>query len=123
MFCLLKKKNYKNFYAGVFSRVRPTYRERMRFRIDDKPIQIQQFRIITKQQVQILQGFAEEKRLHHIFRPNVCRVFHVTNRRVPVHHFGVVLKTLENLPAPILVGSVAGQLVHVPQTLQEFRSE
>lgn len=92
----------------------------MCLRINHVLLQVQQAGVIAEQQVQVLQRLAEKKGLHHVLGPDVGSVPDVADGRVAVRHLRVVLEALEDPPAPVLVGGVPGELVHVPQALDEL---
>jgi len=72
---------------------------------------------VGEQQVEVLEGLPEEERLHHVPGPRVQGVPHVADGRVAAGHLRVRIDTLENLPAPVLVGGVPGEVVQVEQAL------
>lgn len=95
----------------------------MRLGINNVLVQIQQLEVVAEKQIQILQGLAQEERFHHVFWSHVGSIADIAYGRVAACHFGVLFETLEYPPAPRLVSRVAGQLVHVPQTLDELRPQ
>lgn len=95
----------------------------MCFRIEQKPREIDFVSIVAEQQVEILERFAQEERLHHVTRSRVQHILHVANGRVSVLDARVRLERLEYGPAHVLVRGVAGQRVKVVQTLDELGSQ
>lgn len=95
----------------------------MCLRIKHESGQIDFLAIVAEQQIEILEGFAEEERFHHVTWSRAQHVLHITDRRVPVFDARVRLERLEYRPAHVLVRCVAGQCVEIVQTFDEFRSQ
>lgn len=67
----------------------------MAFRIDHELVNVQEFPIVGKQEVQIFECFAQEKRLHHVARLHVLGIVNVADRRVAVFDLGVFFYALK----------------------------
>ena len=50
---------------------------------------------VSKEQVEVLEGFPQEERLHHVPRPGVQRVPHVADGSVASAHLAVLLNALQ----------------------------
>lgn len=66
----------------------------MTFRIENPPIQIYQLSSIIEQQVQVFQRLGVPETLRHVLLAYVLRVANVTDTRVAVIDFGIILETL-----------------------------
>ena len=81
----------------------------MRLRVEHPPVQIHlamksvplhcmegnsHLMSVSKEQVEVLEGFPQEERLHHVPRPGVQRVPHIADRCVASRHLGVGLYPL-----------------------------
>lgn len=66
----------------------------MTFRIENPSIQIYQLSSVIEQQVQVLQSLSEPETLRHILLAYVLRVADVTDTRVAILDFGIILESL-----------------------------
>ena len=66
----------------------------MSFGVKNPMLQID-FMLVCKQEVQVLQCFAQKKGLHHVFWPEIEWIFHISNRRVSVQNFGILFNSLQ----------------------------
>ena len=81
----------------------------MRLRVEHPPVQIHlamksvtlhrmegnsHLMSVSKEQVEVLEGFPQEERLHHVPRSGVQRVPHIADRCVASRHLGVGLYPL-----------------------------
>ena len=78
---------------------------------------------VSKEKVKVFERLAEEEWFHHVLGSQVKRVSHISDCRVPMLHFGVLLDALENVPAPLLVLFITCHVIKIPQTLNSLRSE
>jgi len=66
----------------------------MRFRVEYPLIQIKLL-LVCEEQVQVLERFSQEKRLHHVFWPQVQWISYIAYCSVAVENFGVLLNSLK----------------------------
>lgn len=121
--------------------------EEMSFRIENVAVDAERLLVVAKEQVKVFQRLAQEERFHHVSQFNLRHAPDVAQGAVTVFHPSKLFKclqriqrknivdriyesfqvqflaNLENFPAPVLVGGVARQVVHVPQALHRFWSQ
>lgn len=102
---------------------RATDRYQMRLGVEHESTEVDFVSIVTEQQVEILERFAEEEGLHHVTRSRVQHVLHIAYWGVSVFDASVRLKRLEYRPTHVLVSCVSGQRIKIVQTLDEFRAQ
>lgn len=87
--------------------------QRVRLRVEHVLIQIDLVPIVTEQQIKVFQRFAQPETFHHVSRPGVERVFNISDGRIPVLHFGILVEGLKDGPTHVLIGFVTGDGVEV----------
>lgn len=109
----------------------------MAFGVEDVLVQRQHVLVVRQEEVQILKGFSQEERLHHVskFSASVARpvllgllvrdgnLLHVIHGGIAVLHSRVLLDRFERGPTPLLVLLLARQSVHVEPCFECFRPQ
>ncbi len=96
----------------------------MSLTIEDPTIKIKNRLVpVSKEEVEVFEGFCQEKRLHHVPRPRIIRTEDRVEGREAVVNSSPLHKGLENLPTPSLVLLIPSYLIEVPEGLHCFRPE
>lgn len=72
-------------------------RKEVSFGVDNVAVDAERFLVITEEQIEIFQRFAQKERLHHVSQLYLGHAFHVTQRTVTVFNSCKFLKALDNI--------------------------